>query len=157
MGPRWAPPSACGSYHNEDSIGSSVNATNNDTSTANATVMPNGKKNRPTIPFMNATGTNTAITDSVVDQDPDSQRQGHQRHDVDREAECVDREKGGDHRHGQREPSDHRGAPRVEEQEDDEYGEERAFNQCLLDVVHGIANPGRVVLDRRQRHAVRDI
>ncbi len=66
IGPRSAPPSACGSYHNDDSIGSSVNETSSDTSTANATVMPNGKKNRPTMPFMNATGTNTAITDMVV-------------------------------------------------------------------------------------------
>ena len=43
-----------------------MNDTNSDTNTANATVMPNGKKNRPTIPFMKATGTNTAITEKVV-------------------------------------------------------------------------------------------
>ena len=29
-------------------------------------MIPNWKKNRPTIPFMNATGMNTAITDMVV-------------------------------------------------------------------------------------------
>ena len=47
-------------------MGSSVNDTNSDTETANATTMPNWKKNRPTIPPMNATGTNTARMESVV-------------------------------------------------------------------------------------------
>ncbi len=51
-----------------DSIGSSVNDTNSDTSTANATVTPNWKKMRPIIPPMNATGTNTAITAIVVEK-----------------------------------------------------------------------------------------
>ena len=58
--------SMSGSYQRDDSIGSSVNETNSETSTANATVMPNWKKNRPMIPFMNATGTNTAMIDIVV-------------------------------------------------------------------------------------------
>ena len=49
-----------------DSIGSSVKLTNSDTTTATATVMPNGKKNLPTMPFMNATGTNTAQIANVV-------------------------------------------------------------------------------------------
>ena len=40
--------------------------TKSETSTANATVIPKGKKNRPTIPFMKATGMNTAITEEVV-------------------------------------------------------------------------------------------
>ena len=40
--------------------------TNRLTSTATATVMPNGKKNLPMIPFMNATGTNTAQIAKVV-------------------------------------------------------------------------------------------
>jgi len=34
---------------------------------ANATVIPNWKKNRPTMPPMKPTGTNTASTVSVVD------------------------------------------------------------------------------------------
>lgn len=49
-----------GSFQRLESIGSRVKLTNSDTSTATATVMPNGKKNLPTMPFMNATGTNTA-------------------------------------------------------------------------------------------------
>ena len=55
-----------GSSQRDDSIGSSVNETNSDTMTANATVMPNWKKKRPMIPFMKATGTNTAMIDIEV-------------------------------------------------------------------------------------------
>ena len=47
-------------------MGSRVKETKSDTSTAKATVIPNWKKNRPTIPFIKATGTNTAMTDIVV-------------------------------------------------------------------------------------------
>ena len=61
------PPSTSGSYHTLESIGSSVNDTNSDTSTANATLTPNWKKMRPIIPPMNATGMNTAITAIVVE------------------------------------------------------------------------------------------
>ena len=49
-----------------ESIGSSVKLTKSETSTATATVTPNGKKNLPMIPFMNATGTNTAQIAKVV-------------------------------------------------------------------------------------------
>ena len=37
-----------------------------ETATAKLTVKPNWKKNRPMIPFMNATGTNTATMLAVV-------------------------------------------------------------------------------------------
>jgi hypothetical protein len=46
-----------GSCQTDDSIGSSVKLTNNDTSTATLTVSPNWKKNLPTMPLMNAIGT----------------------------------------------------------------------------------------------------
>ena len=59
--------SSSGSCQTLESIGSSVNETNSDTSTANATVTPNWKKIRPIMPPMNATGMNTATTASVVD------------------------------------------------------------------------------------------
>ena len=49
-----------------ESIGSRVKLTNSETSTATATVTPNGKKNLPTMPFMKATGTNTAQIANVV-------------------------------------------------------------------------------------------
>src|SRR5512141_2072684 len=58
--------SMSGSIHLEESIGSRVNDTKRETSTAKATVIPNWKKNRPTIPFMNATGTKTATMERVV-------------------------------------------------------------------------------------------
>jgi len=43
-----------------------VKLTNRLTSTATVTVMPKGKKNLPTMPFMKATGTNTAQIAKVV-------------------------------------------------------------------------------------------
>ena len=49
----------------------------------------------------------------------------------------------GEHRDRQREAGDHRRAPRVEEQEDDEHGEQRALDQRLLDVAHRVARPAR--------------
>ena len=55
-----------GSCHREESIGSRVKETKRETRTANVTVIPNWKKNRPTIPFMNATGTKTATMEKVV-------------------------------------------------------------------------------------------
>jgi hypothetical protein len=50
----------------EASIGVNVNDTSIETATATLTVSPNWKKKRPTMPFMNATGTNTARIDDVV-------------------------------------------------------------------------------------------
>ena len=50
----------------EDSIGVSVNETSIDSSTAAETVRPNWKKNRPIMPSMKATGTNTATMERVV-------------------------------------------------------------------------------------------
>lgn len=47
-------------------IGSSVKEMNSETSTAAATVIPNSRKNWPTMPPMNATGTNTATMVNVV-------------------------------------------------------------------------------------------
>ncbi len=50
----------------DESIGVSVNDTSIDRATATLTVTPNWKKKRPMMPFMNATGTNTARIDDVV-------------------------------------------------------------------------------------------
>ena len=47
-------------------IGVSVSATNAENPTAAATVTPNSPNNRPVSPVMNDTGTNTAISTSVV-------------------------------------------------------------------------------------------
>ena len=60
-------PSTCGSTPQCAAIiGVSVNETKSETSTAKATVIPNWKKNRPMMPPMNATGTNTATMERVV-------------------------------------------------------------------------------------------
>ncbi len=47
-------------------MGSRVKETKRETRTANVTVIPNWKKNLPMMPFMNATGTKTAMMDIVV-------------------------------------------------------------------------------------------
>src|SRR5678815_2368634 len=61
-----SPCSTSGSCQMLDSIGSSVNDTKSDTSTAKATVTPNCMKMRPIMPPMKATGKNTATTASDV-------------------------------------------------------------------------------------------
>ena len=50
----------------DDSMGVSVKATKSETETAKATVRPNCTKKRPMMPFIVATGTNTARIDAVV-------------------------------------------------------------------------------------------
>ena len=50
----------------EHNIGVSVKDTNRDTAMAKAAVSPKDDMNRPTMPPMNPTGTNTASNDSVV-------------------------------------------------------------------------------------------
>ncbi len=47
-------------------MGSRVKLTKRDAATAAATVIPNSKKKRPTMPPMKATGTNTAMIVKVV-------------------------------------------------------------------------------------------
>src|SRR5438034_451271 len=49
----------------EQSIGVRVKEANSETPTANAEVRPNDDMTRPTIPFMNAMGRNTAIREQV--------------------------------------------------------------------------------------------
>ncbi len=91
-----------------------------------------------------------AHDDRIVDQDPDRERESHQRHHVERVAEGVDREEGRDHRHRERESRDHRGTPRVQECEDDQDGEQRPDDDRHLDVVDRVSDPLRVVPYERQ-------
>ena len=84
--------------------------------------------------------------DRVVDQDADGQRQAEQRHRVEREAERPHGDERREHRDRQRQAGDDRRAPRVEEQEHDQHGERRAFDQRLLDV----AAPSRRRARRRR-------
>src|SRR5262249_48600677 len=59
-------PCASGSSHTADSIGSSENDTNSETSTADAIVNANGANHCSAMPPMNAIGTNTTTIDIVV-------------------------------------------------------------------------------------------
>src|SRR5687768_12140650 len=56
----------CGSGQYAESIGSSENETNSDTSTEQAIVRANGLNHCPATPYMKPTGTNTATIENVV-------------------------------------------------------------------------------------------
>ena len=63
--PFWCS-SRCGSGQYADSIGSSENDTNSDTSTEQAMVSAKGLNHCPASPSRNAMGTNTATMEKVV-------------------------------------------------------------------------------------------
>ena len=88
--------------------------------------------------------------DGVVDQQADGQRQPHQREDVQREAQGAHDDERADDGDRQRQPRDHRAAPAIQEQEDDEDGEEAAEHQRDLHVVHRVADEGGAVHHRAQ-------
>ncbi len=62
----WPEPPGFSLMKRELSIGTSVNDTRSEMPMANAAVRPNDDMKRPTIPPMKPTGTNTAISESVV-------------------------------------------------------------------------------------------
>ena len=96
--------------------------------------------------------------DRVVDEEADGEGQRHQRHDVERHSHEVHDDEGGDDGDRQGESGDHRGAPRVEEAEDDEDRQDPAEDQGRLDVVHGVPDHDRGVpddLDPRTRGKLR--
>src|SRR6185437_12871160 len=66
IGLRRSCASTCGSGQYAESIGSSENETNSDTSTDDAMVSANGLNHCPATPYMNAIGTNTATIENVV-------------------------------------------------------------------------------------------
>ena len=66
-----------------------------------------------------------------------------------REAEHQHGDERGEHRDRQRQAGDHRRAPRVEEQEHDEHGEQRAFDERRLDVLDRGLDAGAGVADDR--------
>src|SRR5439155_5939764 len=78
--------------------------------------------------------------DGVVDENTDGERQPEQRHRVEREAEDRQRSKRREHGYRQRQTGDHRRAPRVEEEEHDQHGQDRAHEQRLFHVAHGVAH-----------------
>ena len=81
--------------------------------------------------------------DRVVDQNADRQREAEQRHRLELEPERPHGDEARQHRDRQREAGDDRRSPRVEEEEHDEHREERALEQRLLDVVHGVRRRAR--------------
>ena len=88
-----------------------------------------------------------AHNDRVVDQNADRQRQAHERHRLELEAERPHGDEARQHGDRQRHAGDHRRAPRIEEQEDDEHRENRAEEERLLHVAHGPRDANARVLD----------
>jgi hypothetical protein len=85
--------------------------------------------------------------DGVVDDDPDGEREGEQRDDVQREPGHPHRREGADDRDRDRERGDERAPDVAEEDQDDERGEGRAEDQVLADGAHARPNGGGVVAD----------
>jgi hypothetical protein len=83
--------------------------------------------------------------DRVVDQQADAQRQRHQGQEIEREAEELHRDEAGHHRDRQRQAGDDGAAPRVQEQEHDQHGQQRAFDDGALDVVELALHARRLV------------
>ena len=90
--------------------------------------------------------------DRIVDQQPDTERQRHQRDHVDGEAEQVHEEEGADDGNRQRQPGNHGGAPRVEKQEHDQHRQHRAFNQRFANICDRHANRARGIGDQFKPH-----
>jgi hypothetical protein len=76
--------------------------------------------------------------DSVVDQDADGQRESQQRHHVEAEAEHVEHDHRADDRNGQGEAGNDRGAPGIEEDENDHHRQNRALDEHVLHRVEGV-------------------
>ena len=76
--------------------------------------------------------------DGVIDEQADGQGQGHQGHHVQGHAQEIHDRKGGDDRNGQGQTGDDRGAPGIEEAEDDEDGQNPAENQGLFHIPHRV-------------------
>ena len=72
----------------------------------------------------------------VVNQQPHTQAQRHERDHVDGEAQHVHEQKAAEDGNGQRQAGDHGGAPAVEEQKHNQHGQQRAFDQRAAHVVY---------------------
>ena len=86
----------------------------------------------------------------VVNQQPHTQAQRHQRDHVDGEAQHVHEQKAAEDGNGQRQAGDHGRAPAVEEQKHNQYGEQRAFNQGAAHVIHRHPDLPRAIGDLRE-------
>ena len=78
--------------------------------------------------------------DSVVNQQTDAQRQGHESHHVDGKAKQAHEQKSANHCNGQSQPRDDGRAPRVQEQKHNQYRQQSAFDEGFLHVIDRHAN-----------------
>ena len=71
--------------------------------------------------------------DGVVDQEADRQRQSHKRQDIQRKSQDPHDDECRNDRDRKRQSCDHRAAPAVEKQEDNEYRKKRAQDQRVFE------------------------
>ena len=84
--------------------------------------------------------------DGIVDHDADRERHREERQRVEREAEEPEARHRADERHGHCEHRDERGAPVLQEDEDDEEHEDACLEQRVVDLVEGGAHEDRRVV-----------
>ena len=73
--------------------------------------------------------------DGIVDQQADTERERHHRHEVQREAKGIDGDKTGDNRDRQSQTGDDGRAPRVEKEKNDGDSEQRPLHQRALHTI----------------------
>ena len=84
--------------------------------------------------------------DGIVDHDADRERHREERQRVERESEEPEARHRADERHGHCEHRDERGAPVLQEDEDDEEHEDACLEQRVVDLVEGGAHEDRRVV-----------
>ena len=93
----------------------------------------------------------------VVNQQAHAQAQRHHGDHVQGKTQHVHEQKRADDGNGQRQPRNHGRAPRVQEQENNQHGEQRAFDQRAGDVVDRHPDGARTVGNGRELDAGRQL
>ena len=88
-----------------------------------------------------------AHDDGVVDQQADAETERHQRQEIQREAEDVQRNESRDDRDRQGQAGDDRRAPGMQEQEDDQHRQKAALENRFLDPLQRVLDEFRVGFD----------
>ncbi len=95
--------------------------------------------------------------DGVIDDDADQQQQAEHGQRIERVAEEIDDRDGAHQRDRDGQRDDDRRPHRLQEQPDDQRGEQRAFDQVLLQRIDDFQDEHRVVGDDVQLHARRQL
>ena len=93
----------------------------------------------------------------VVNQQSDTQRQRHQRQVVQRKSERVQSDESRHHRNRQSQCRDHRAAPRSQEHEHDQHGEQSAFEDGAFHAIDAGLHVLRLIGKNRQFDVCRQL